>query len=313
LAKILSAGRIEIRSGGESNGRPRNAPAPERCVSSDTRKLSGKLFHGDSLEVAALLPSNSFRLIYLDPPFLTGKLRSGPDERYSFPDEWAGKINDYIPWLRERIRRFHDLLLPDGSLVLHLDWRVAHYAKVMLDEIFGYEHFMNEIIWHYTGGGRSKRRFSCKHDTLLWYAKGQQPVFNLEKIRVPYKQTSRYAHSGIVSAAGKLYMPNPKGTPVDDVWDLPIINPLSRERVGYPTQKPVALLERLVEALSNTGDLIADLFCGSGTTLVAAQKLARQWIGGDISPDAVSCARKRLDIISSESTEVIDLISASNL
>lgn len=186
------------------------------------------------------------------------------------------------------------LLAPNGSLVLHLDQRAVHYAKVLLDRLLGEERFVNEIIWHYTGGGRSKSRFSNKHDTLLWYAAGPRPRFNVDAVRVPYAPTSRYASGGIVSKAGKRYLPHPDGTPVDDVWDIPIVNPMSRERAGYPTQKPLALLERLVAALTDPGDLVVDLFCGSGTTLVAAARLGRRWIGGDRSAAAIACARQRL-------------------
>lgn len=218
----------------------------------------------------------------------------GPDPRFAYGDRWPGRLASYLPWLEENLRALLPLLAPDGSLVLHLDQRAVHYAKVLLDRLLGEERFVNEIIWHYTGGGRSRSRFSNKHDTLLWYAAGPRPRFNVDAVRVPYEPTSGYARGGIVSKAGKRYLPHPAGTPVDDVWDIPIINPMSRERVGYPTQKPLALLERLIAALTDPGDLVIDLFCGSGTTLVAAARLGRRWIGGDRSPAAIACARQRL-------------------
>ena len=255
--------------------------------------------------VAPLLPEQSFRFIYLDPPFVTGRERVGSDSRYRFSDTWKGELEEFIPWLRERIKLMIPLLVANGSLVLHLDWRAAHYARVMLDELFGISGFMNEIIWHYTGGGRSKNRFSCKHDTLLWYAKGPEPLFNIDAIRVPYKESSGYARSGIIAASGKKYEPNPKGTPVDDVWDIPIINPMSRERVGYPTQKPSALLNRLVSALSAKGELVGDFFCGSGTTLAVAEDLGRNWIGADISCEAIRCVQERLADMSTVPVEEI--------
>ena len=164
----------------------------------------------------------------------------------------------------------------------------------MLDQVFGFNHFQNEIIWHYTGGGRSKSYFSRKHDSIFLYAKSDSYTFNVDAIRVPYKETSGYAQSGITSAAGKKYMPNPLGTPMDDVWDIPIINPLSKERLGYPTQKPLVLLERILNASSNPGDVVLDAFCGCGTALVAAQKLKRKWIGIDISPTACRVMAQRL-------------------
>jgi len=246
------------------------------------------------LHVASLLVPGSFRLIYLDPPFLTGREMVGSKKHLSYDDRWEGELDSYLPWLKERLQAMFSLLMVDGSLVLHLDWRASHYARVMLDEIFGRQGFINEIIWHYTGGGRSKTRFSCKHDTLLWYSRSARPVFNIDAVRVPYKKTSGYAKSGIVAASGRHYKPDPRGTPVDDVWDIPIINPLAAERVGYPTQKPLALLQRLIVALSNPGELIGDFCCGSGTTLVAAQKLGRSWVGSDISQAATACAAARL-------------------
>ncbi len=252
------------------------------------------LFLGDCLRVADRLPKESYRLIYLDPPFLTGKIRIGSQSGMAYDDRWPNHLQGYLPWLRERMAAMKTLLCVDGSLVLHLDYRAVHYAKVLLDEIFGYDFFVNEIIWHYTGGGRSKNRFSRKHDTLLWYSNGKKPYFNLDSVRVPYKETSGYARGGITSAAGKKYFPHPQGTPVDDVWDIPIINPLAGERVGYPTQKPLILLERLISALSKEGERVADLFCGSGSTLVAAQRLDRKWTGGDISPEAIRCCKGRL-------------------
>jgi len=256
--------------------------------------MMNRIVRGDMLHVASLLAPQSFRLIYLDPPFLTGREQVGTVEGMAYDDRWEGQLDSYLPWLKERLQALYSLLLPDGSLVLHLDYRASHYARVMLDEIFGRRGFINEIIWHYTGGGRSKRRFSCKHDTLLWYSRSEKPVFNIDAVRVPYKETSGYAKGGIVAASGRKYMPDPRGTPVDDVWDIPIINPMANERVGYPTQKPLVLLDRLILALSNPGELVGDFCCGSGTTLVSAQTLKRHWVGCDVSEAAVKCATERL-------------------
>lgn len=256
-----------------------------------------KVMKGDMLDIAPSLVKESFRLIYLDPPFLTGKEQVGTKEGLVYDDRWEGNLDSYLPWLKERLKVLKPLLCPNGSLVLHLDWRASHYAKVMLDEIFGIDCFMNEIIWHYTGGGRSKTKFSCKHDNLLWYSncgKSGKHVYNLDQIRVPYKKSSGYAKSGIVSAAGKKYLPNPMGTPIDDVWDIPIINPMAKERIGYPTQKPLALLIRIISALSNEGDMVGDFCCGSGTTLVAAKTLKRHYFGCDLSEAAIELTKNRL-------------------
>lgn len=187
-----------------------------------------------------------------------------------------------------------DLLAEDGSLYLHCDQRSSAFLRLFLDHLFGADHFLGEIVWHYTGGGRSRRYFSRKHDTLLHYARSRRWIFRPDEIRVPYAKTSGYARSGIVSAAGKRYAPHPQGTPVDDVWSLPIVNPMSRERLPYPTQKPETLLERIIRASSRPGDLVADFFCGSGTTLAVAERLNRRWLGADASPFAIQTTRKRL-------------------
>lgn len=246
------------------------------------------------LEVAARLQKRAFRLVYLDPPFLTGRMRVGTRSEWRYPDTWPGRLSSYLPWLRERLEAVLQLLVPSGNLVLHLDFHAVHYAKVMLDELMGEDAFVNEIVWHYTGGGRSRSRFSNKHDTILWYAAGGMPFFDADAVRVPYKADSGFLLRGVTSKSGKKYRAHPLGTPVDDVWDIPIINPNSPERTGYPTQKPLALLERIVSALSAPGEAVADLCCGSGTTLVAAERLGRTWAGGDISRGAFECALERL-------------------
>jgi site-specific DNA-methyltransferase (adenine-specific) len=196
-------------------------------------------------------------------------------------------LTAYLLMLARRLLALRKALKPTGSLYLHCDPTAGHYLKLVADGIFGRANFINEIIWHYTGGGRSKSRFSQKHDCIYLYANGGKRIFNPDPIRVPYKPTSGYAKGGITSKAGKRYLPDPRGTPPDDVWDIPIVNPMSRERTGYPTQKPPALLERIVLASSNSGDTVLDPFCGSGTTLYAAQKLGRRWIGIDNAPLAV--------------------------
>jgi DNA modification methylase len=201
----------------------------------------------------------------------------------------------YLVSMTERLCELHRVLSATGSLYLHCDRRTAHYFRIICDVLFGEGNFRNEVIWHYTGGGRSKSCFSRKHDVLLFYTKAPAYTFNLDAIREPYKDTSSYARSGIISAAGKRYMPHPGGTPADDVWDIPIVNPMSTERPGYPPQKPVALLERIVAVSSNDGDVVLDPCCGSGTTLVAAQRLNRNWIGIDSSEPAVIASRHRLE------------------
>jgi site-specific DNA-methyltransferase (adenine-specific) len=262
---------------------------------------ANRLIWGDNLHVMRQLPSESIDLIYIDPPFFSGRqyniIFGDQNEVRSFTDIWEGGMPGYLIWLNARLYEMKRLLKKTGSIMIHLDEHAVHYVKVEMDKVFGYSSFVNEIIWHYTGGGRSKRYFSNKHDTILWYAKDGRNgrfFFDVDAVRVPYKETSGYAKGGIVSAKGKRYLPHPEGTPVDDVWDIPIVNPLSKERIGYPTQKPEALLERIIKSACPPDGIVADFFCGGGTTPAVAQRLGRQWIACDQSRVAVAVTADRL-------------------
>ncbi len=275
--------------------------------------------------------SGTVDLIATDPPFNKGRdFHATPDslaegasfqDRWSWGDdvegEWVDQITDdwpkvmnvingsrqsygddmgaFLCFMGVRLLEMRRVLRDDGSIYLHCDPTASHYLKELMDAIFGKKKFINEIIWHYTGGGRSKRYFSHKHDILLWYAKGDRHCFHIDEIRVPYKESSGYAKGGIVSKSGKRYLPNPKGTPVDDVWDILIINPLASERVGYPTQKPITLYERIVKVASNPGNIVLDPFCGCATTPIAAERLGRQWVGIDLWDEAHAIVRQRME------------------
>lgn len=259
------------------------------------------LLQGDMLQVCAALPAACVDLLYLDPPFGTGRTFS--DVSGSFDDRWGAGIQEYVAWLMQRVLACRRVLVPTGSLFVHLDRRAVHYVKVALDEHWGAACFRNEIIWHYTGGGRARRVFSHKHDTILWYSNDAATwTFNRDALRQPYLPTSGYARSGIRSAAGKHYAPHPQGTPPDDVWDIPMINPMAAERVGYPTQKPERLLRRIITAASNVGETVADLCCGSGTTAVIAHRMGRRWIAADVSAAAVATTATRLHAIDADLT-----------
>lgn len=255
------------------------------------------------------LPSNSIDLIYIDPPFFSGRnynvIFGDKNEVRSFSDIWEGGMPGYLVWLNARLYEMKRLLKNTGSLMVHLDRHASHYVKVELDKIFGVDCFVNEIVWHYTGGGRSKSYFSNKHDVIFWYAKGSSWTFNIDAIRVPYKETSGYAKGGIVSAAGKKYEPNPLGTPVDDVWDIPIVNPLAAERIGYPTQKPEPLLSRIILAATNENDVVADFFCGGGTTPAVAQRLGRRWVASDQSRIATAITADRITRVVEDNATVL--------
>ena len=277
------------------------------------------------------MPDEFVDLVYLDPPFNSNKAYNiiypgDLGQVTAFEDTWywtpecdkyltdiqaqtneigqllpalvsgmgKAQISAYLVNMTLRLIELQRVLKPTGSLYLHCDPTAGHYLKIVLDAIFGRGNFRNEIVWHYTGGGRSKTYFSRKHDTIFWYGKNAKTAhFNLDAMRVPYKETSGYAQSGITSASGKKYMPHPDGTPVDDVWDIPIINPLANERLGYPTQKPLPLLDRIIAASSNPGDMVLDPFCGCGTAIEAAEKGNRQWIGIDITYAAISAIQER--------------------
>ncbi len=273
--------------------------------------IQGALASGDNLLLLRRIPDAAVDLVVTDPPFCTGLERRSPPgtseaERTTsalYNDRWAD-LESYLQFLRTRLQELHRILKPTGSLVIHLDYRAVHEIKIELDRLFGRKRFVNEIIWHYTGGGRARRYFSRKHDTLLWYARGSRWTFHIDELRQPYKPTSGYAKSGIVSRAGKRYLPHPDGTPVDDVWDIPLINPMSKERTGFPTQKPEQLLDRLIRGLSSPGDLVCDPFCGSGTALVVAQRLGRRWIGADQTDEAIRVTRERLSGLATEVTSI---------
>lgn len=240
---------------------------------------------GDVLDVAPTLARGTFRLIYIDPPFFTRRefdARNGPG---GFADRWESGLGGYLDFLAERLRVLAPLLAEDGSLLLHLDWRAVHYAKVACDEIFGYDRFQNEIIWSYNSGGGSRRRYGRKHDTILWYGRGDRPFFNPEAARVPYDA---------VIARKRAHLFHPDGKVSGDVLDIPRPPNHAREWTGWPTQKPLALLRFLVKCHSEPGDLVGDFFCGSGTTLLAAAMEGRRAFGCDISADAVRLAHTRL-------------------
>lgn len=218
-------------------------------------------------------------LAYLDPPFYSQK------DYGHFNDKWDS-LQIYVDWLTRECVRAWDSLAANGNFVLHLDWHAVHYMKVALDKAFGYDKFQNEIIWNYNSGGASKMRLSRKHDTLLWYTRDPKSyVFNL--IREPYATPNVAGRPGF----------HPEGRILTDVWsDISFISTTSSERCGYPTQKPVKLLERIVTLFTEEGDTVLDPLCGSGTTGVAAASLGRQWIMQDKNPEAIRTAKERLSL-----------------
>lgn len=274
-------------------------------IGKSQRKLKpNTIYNADNLEVMKQMPSNSIDFIYVDPPFTTQAVQKSKsfDEGVclgEYDDKWGGGINSFTQWLSVRLKEMHRLLKPTGVLCVHLDYRAVHYIKVELDKIFGNGQIdkgaslmVNEIIWCYGSGGISKKHFSKKHDTILTYSKTSKYLFNVDKVREPYKEKCKVKYK-IVN--GKKYLrKNPLGRVPFDWFEIPIITNTAKERLGYPTQKPLALLEKLIKAFSNTGDIVADFFCGCGTTISASQKLNRFFIGVDASKQACSVMRKRM-------------------
>jgi site-specific DNA-methyltransferase (adenine-specific) len=267
--------------------------------------LENTLYFGDNLTVLKLIPISSIQLVYIDPPFNTGRERQRSKvttkrnnegnrigfkgERYetvkstvlSYDDQFA----NYWEFLEPRIEEAFRVLCNSGTLYLHLDYREAHYAKVLLDALFGPECFLNEIIWAYDYGGKSKSRWPAKHDTILVYVKDPKCYyFNSEEVdREPYMAPGLVTQEKI--ERGKL---------PTDVWWHTIVSPTGKEKTGYPTQKPVGILRRIIQASSKPGDVVLDFFAGSGTTGFVAHELGRRFILVDQNPESIEVIKQRL-------------------
>ena len=256
----------------------------------------------DNLSVLAKLPDATLDLIYIDPPFGTGVRRRGAAGTYDDP----GHLGGYLDFLRPRLAACHRVLAATGSLFVHLDWRAVHYVRVELDRLFGPTHFVNEIVWCYSVGGKSPRGFGRKHDTILWYARGPRYAFYPDRVRVPRKPNSHMKveadeHGRPVQVkrdrkTGRHYRyPVHAGKVPEDYWtDIETLNRGDAERTGWPSQKPEALLDRIVQATTRPGDWVADFFSGSGTTAVVAARLGRRYLAVDTSAEAVAVTRARL-------------------
>ncbi|WP_439564522.1 DNA-methyltransferase [Microcella sp.] len=265
------------------------------------------LLHGDNFAAMAALPDASMQLVYLDPPFNTGRTQHRRTTRSTRDPEgthlgFAGAsytrtvealssyddaFGDYWGFLAPRLIEAHRVLRDDGTLYLHLDWREAHYAKVALDALFGRECFLNELIWAYDYGAKSRRRWPTKHDTILVYVKNPATYFfDSEAVdREPYMAP------GLVTAEKAA-----RGKLPTDVWWHTIVPTNGGEKTGYPTQKPLGVLRRIVQASSREGDWVLDPFAGSGTTAAAARTLGRRTVSIDANPDAVRIASARLQL-----------------
>ena len=269
-----------------------------------------KIYWGDNLQVMSHLLKTyrgKINLIYIDPPFdskaeykKTIQLRGKPveNDRTAFEEKQYTDIwtnDEYLQFMYERLILMKELLADNGSIYVHCDWHKSHYLRCILDEIFGVAKFNNEIIWWYKDpSGGTTRSFRRKHDNLLFYVKTSNYIFNVDAVRMPYSEgTLRQAEEGTTSF-GRVVKVNPLGKLPDDVFEISIINSQAKERTDYPTQKPETLLERIIKASSNPGDIVFDCFMGSGTTQAVAMKLGRCFIGADINLGAVETTTKRL-------------------
>jgi DNA modification methylase len=259
--------------------------------------MPNRVFHADNREWLRAQADRRADLIYVDAPYGTGRGRSGRQAQHTFHDSWSGSITRFIEFLADRVEQCHRILKLSGSIYVHLDWHAVHYAKVMMDEVFGARNFLNEIIWSYRTGGNCRQWFPRKHDTLLLYAR-QLGQHTLHPIREGRFRTDglNYDVDGrpyTTTLKGRVYF-DPRGPLSTDVWELPFLSTVSAERTGYPTQKPEALLRRVIGASSNVGDVVMDPFCGSGTALVVAKQMGRRWVGCDSNRAAVELTRRRL-------------------
>jgi site-specific DNA-methyltransferase (adenine-specific) len=263
------------------------------------------ILHGDNLPLMADLPDGAFRMVYADPPFNTGKaqtratMRVTPDaggDRTGFGgrryrtelldrSSYRDSFDDYLGFLEPRLREIHRLLDAEGTLYLHLDQREAHYVKLLLDEVFGRDSFLNELVWAYDYGAKPKRRWPAKHDTILVYVRDPgRYLFDSETV-----EREPYMAPGLVTAEKAA-----RGKLPTDVWWHTIVSPTGREKTGYPTQKPVGIVRRMLQASTRAGDRVLDPFAGSGTLGAAAAELGRRYVLIDESAEAVAVMERRL-------------------
>jgi len=265
-----------------------------------------RIYFGDNLEILRTLPASSVELIYIDPPFNTGKVqsrtqlrteRSETGDRTGFAGlrysstkigskAYGDIFDDFLEFLEPRLVEAYRILAPNGSLYFHIDYREVHYCKVLLDQIFGRSSFLNEIIWAYDYGARTKKKWPAKHDNILWYARDPENyIYNVDAIeRIPYMAPGLVGPEK--AARGKL--------PTDTWWHT-IVPTNGREKTGYPTQKPLGILRRIVLASSHPGGMVMDFFAGSGTTGAACLELGRQFILVDSNPQALETMVKRFE------------------
>lgn len=279
--------------------------------------MKSEVHQGDCLEILRRFDADMVDLIYLDPPFFTQRKQTlktrDRSTEFSFDDRWDS-IEEYVSFLRDRLYEMHRVLKQTGSIFFHCDRTASHVARDLLDQVFGEQHFQSEIIWTYKRWSNSATKLLPAHQTILFYAKTKRFKFN--RILTDYSPTtnvdqilqrrSRDESNKSVYQRDEngniVYSGEKKGVPLSDVWDIPFLNPKAKERTGYPTQKPILLLEQIVRLVTDEADTVLDPFCGSGTTLVAATLMNRSAVGIEISGEAVGLTKRRLaDPVKTES------------
>ncbi len=271
--------------------------------------MKTQLFQGDCLDIVRSLDAESVHLVYLDPPFFTQKTHrlstKDRSRQFSFDDVWSSHA-EYGEFLHARLNEIRRVMHPAGSLFFHCDRNASHIVRFLMEELFGIDSFRSEIIWHYKRWSNSQKNLLPAHQTIFFFTKSETYTFNtiyedysaatnVDQILQRRKRDEHGKSVYDLDESGNFIPGGPKkGVPLSDVWHIPYLNPKAKERVGYPTQKPVLLLERIIHIASNENDVILDPFCGSGTTLVAATLMNRRAIGIDISRDAIEIARGRL-------------------
>ena len=272
---------------------------------SGIRQEGNLLYRGDNLALLTeLRGSEKFAMIYIDPPFFTGADKEANMNREgdlvretAYKDSWS-TLEEYLHAMALRLMLMRDLLRDDGLIFLHVDWHAVHYMRLLMDEIFGEDRFINEIIWQYKSGGSSKSRFARKHDNILMYSKTSKYRFFIQKEKSYNRGFKPYRFKGVEEFqddVGWYTMVNMK-----DVWSIDMVGRTSAERTGYATQKPEKLMERIIECSTEEGDLVADFFCGSGSLGVTASKLGRRFVMADAGNLAMEVCRKRLEDASIE-------------
>ncbi len=317
VPRLSWLGRPEFASNARDRGQTRLLPQRLKCIKQTSAKSDCQLIEGDNLKSLQALSeeqNQQVTLAYLDPPFLTnreffkkspGRVGAPAKEQATkaFDDRWTG-MGEYLEHLAPRIKQIRDLLAPHGSMVLHVDSKTVHYAKVLCDEIFGIECFESEVIWRYRRWPAKTPNFQRVHDVMLRYVKSREVKPRFNQLYEPLAASTRATwgnkkQQAVVDPEGRRLRSSTsqevsRGAKLGDVWEISIVAPVAKERTGYPTQKPEALLKRWIEACTDPGDLILDPYMGSGTTLKVAMDLNRRAIGLDQGAEALSVVRARL-------------------